>query len=56
VSVRLWTQISNAGLASAPDSALPIADGEQIIAWWEEKGRDPRDKLPVFSDGLDVRS
>lgn len=37
-----------------PDSAPPIAAGEQIIAWWREKGRDPREKLLVFSDGLEV--
>lgn len=37
-----------------PDSAPPIEAGEQIIAWWRERGRDPREKLLVFSDGLDV--
>jgi nicotinate phosphoribosyltransferase len=37
-----------------PDSAPPVAGGEQIIAWWKDKGRDPRDKLLVFSDGLDA--
>ena len=37
-----------------PDSAPPVAGGEQIIAWWKEKGRDPRDKLLVFSDALDA--
>jgi nicotinate phosphoribosyltransferase len=39
-----------------PDSAPAIAGGEQIIAWWKEKGRDPRQKLLIFSDGLDVES
>lgn len=39
-----------------PDSAPPIAAGEEIIAWWASKGRDPRDKLLVFSDGMDVAS
>ncbi len=39
-----------------PDSAPPIAAGEEIIAWWASKGRDPRDKLLVFSDGMDVVS
>jgi nicotinate phosphoribosyltransferase len=37
-----------------PDSAPPIEAGEQIIEWWKEKGKDPRDKLLIFSDGLDV--
>ena len=37
-----------------PDSAPPIAGGEEIIAWWLAKGRDPRQKLLVFSDALDA--
>jgi nicotinate phosphoribosyltransferase len=37
-----------------PDSAPPIEAGETIIAWWRAKGRDPRNKLLVFSDALDV--
>jgi nicotinate phosphoribosyltransferase len=37
-----------------PDSAPPIEGGEAIIAWWKAHGRDPRDKLLVFSDGMDV--
>jgi len=37
-----------------PDSAPPIPGGEEIVAWWKRKGRDPRDKLLVFSDALDV--
>nr|WP_210258583.1 MULTISPECIES: nicotinate phosphoribosyltransferase [unclassified Devosia] len=37
-----------------PDSAPAIAGGERIIRWWQERGRDPRDKLLIFSDGLDV--
>src|SRR5690606_36131444 len=28
--------------------------GERIIEWWTSKGRDPREKLLIFSDGLDV--
>ena len=39
-----------------PDSAPPIEGGEKIIEWWEKKGRDPRGKLLVFSDGLDVET
>ena len=37
-----------------PDSAPPIEGGERVIAWWKEKGRDPREKRLVFSDALDV--
>ncbi|KQY13721.1 nicotinate phosphoribosyltransferase [Rhizobium sp. Root482] len=37
-----------------PDSAPPIEGGEKIIAWWKKMGRDPREKLLIFSDGLDV--
>ena len=37
-----------------PDSAPPIEGGEKIIDWWKQPGRDPRKKLLIFSDGLDV--
>jgi nicotinate phosphoribosyltransferase len=37
-----------------PDSAPAIEGGEKIIAWWKSRGRDPREKLLIFSDGLDV--
>jgi nicotinate phosphoribosyltransferase len=37
-----------------PDSAPPIEAGEEIIAWWKARGRDPRQKLLVFSDAMDV--
>ena len=37
-----------------PDSAPPIEGGERIIRWWREKGVDPKTKLLIFSDGLDV--
>ncbi|MGE6739635.1 nicotinate phosphoribosyltransferase [Allorhizobium pseudoryzae] len=37
-----------------PDSAPPIEGGEKIIAWWKKMGRDPKQKLLIFSDGLDV--
>ncbi len=37
-----------------PDSAPAIAGGETIIKWWKSRGRDPREKLLIFSDGLDV--
>ena len=39
-----------------PDSAPPIAGGEQILEWWRDHGRDPRKKLLIFSDGMDVDS
>lgn len=37
-----------------PDSAPPIEGGEKIIAWWKKMGRNPKEKLLIFSDGLDV--
>ncbi|MEE4452162.1 nicotinate phosphoribosyltransferase [Novosphingobium resinovorum] len=37
-----------------PDSAPPIEGGEQIIRWWRERGVDPRRKLLIFSDGMDI--
>jgi nicotinate phosphoribosyltransferase len=37
-----------------PDSAPPIEGGERIIDWWRAHGRDPKEKLLIFSDGLDV--
>ncbi len=39
-----------------PDSMPPIAGGEQIIDWWQAHGRDTREKLLIFSDGMDVDS
>ncbi|AZI35541.1 nicotinate phosphoribosyltransferase [Caenibius tardaugens NBRC 16725] len=39
-----------------PDSAPPVEAGERILAWWQAKGRDPREKLLIFSDGMDVDS
>ncbi len=36
------------------DSKDPIEGGEEIIAWWKKMGRDPKDKLVIFSDGLDI--
>ncbi len=39
-----------------PDSAPPIEGGEQIIRWWQEQGVDPKDKLLIFSDGMDIDS
>jgi len=39
-----------------PDSMPPIEGGEQIMAWWRANGRHPREKLLIFSDGMDVDS
>ena len=36
------------------DSGDPVAGAEQAIAWWQSRGQDPRNKLMIFSDGLDV--
>lgn len=37
-----------------PDSKPPIEAGEELIAWWRARGRDPRDKLLVLSDAMDI--
>jgi nicotinate phosphoribosyltransferase len=39
-----------------PDSKSPTAAARELIDWWKERGRDPRDKLVVLSDALDVDS
>ncbi|NPD14524.1 nicotinate phosphoribosyltransferase [Xinfangfangia sp. D13-10-4-6] len=36
------------------DSGDPAAAAENAIRWWKERGEDPREKLVIFSDGLDV--
>jgi nicotinate phosphoribosyltransferase len=36
------------------DSKEPVAAGEEMIAWYRERGRDPRQKRGMFSDALDV--
>ncbi len=36
------------------DSKEPIAGGEELIAWWQSRGEDPKEKLIIFSDGLTV--
>jgi len=36
------------------DSGAPEAGAETAICWWKERGEDPRDKLVIFSDGLDA--
>ena len=36
------------------DSGNPISGTEAAIKWWKSRGEDPRQKLVIFSDGLDV--
>lgn len=36
------------------DSGDPAAGAETAIKWWKDCGEDPREKLVIFSDGLDV--
>ena len=38
------------------DSKEPIEGGEEIISWWKQKGVDPKEKLIIFSDGLDIET
>jgi nicotinate phosphoribosyltransferase len=38
------------------DSGDPIEWGEFAIDWWRRRGQDPRGKLMIFSDALDVDS
>jgi nicotinate phosphoribosyltransferase len=39
-----------------PDSAPPIMAGDEIIRWWKDRGQNPKEKLLIFSDGMDVDS
>jgi nicotinate phosphoribosyltransferase len=36
------------------DSGDPAGAAEFAINWWKNRGEDPRNKLVIFSDGLDV--
>ncbi len=36
------------------DSGDPVVGAETAIRWWLDRGEDPREKLVIFSDGLDV--
>jgi len=36
------------------DSGDPATGAETAINWWDSRGEDPREKLVIFSDGLDV--
>jgi nicotinate phosphoribosyltransferase len=39
-----------------PDSKLPIEGAREIIDWWEKRGRNPREKLIILSDAMDIDS
>jgi len=36
------------------DSKKPIAGGEELIQWWNSMKQEPKEKLLIFSDGLDI--
>lgn len=36
------------------DSGDPAEGAESAIRWWQDRGEDPREKLVIFSDGLDA--
>lgn len=36
------------------DSKEPIAGGEELVEWWQQRGENPEEKLLIFSDGLTV--
>ena len=36
------------------DSGDPATGAEIAINWWKSRGEDPREKMVIFSDGLDV--
>ena len=36
------------------DSGDPATGAEEAIAWWTSRGEDPKGKLIIFSDGLNV--
>ena len=36
------------------DSGEPAKAAEIAIRWWQDRGEDPKQKLVIFSDGLDV--
>ena len=36
------------------DSGDPATGAEMAIRWWTERGENPKEKLIIFSDGLDV--
>ena len=36
------------------DSGDPFENGDIAMNWWRQRGQNPKDKLLIFSDGLDV--
>ena len=36
------------------DSGDPVEGDEAAIAWWQNKGENPKNKIVIFSDGLDT--
>jgi nicotinate phosphoribosyltransferase len=47
--VERWTGIR-------VDSGDPKERGEEALRWWKSRGQDAREKLIIFSDGLDVET
>ena len=39
-----------------PDSKPPLEASRELIAWWKGRGRDPKEKLIVLSDAMDIES
>ena len=37
-----------------PDSKPPIEAAQELISWWRQRGRDPREKLVVLSDAMNI--
>lgn len=43
-------------LGFRPDSKEPMEGTQEIIDWFKSKGRDPREKLVILSDGMEIDS
>lgn len=39
-----------------PDSKPPVEGSQELIDWWRQRGRNPREKLVVLSDGMTIDS
>ena len=39
-----------------PDSKPPLEASRELIAWWKGRGREPKEKLIVLSDAMDIES
>ena len=46
--------IVEADLLTEGSYDVAVTGAETAIRWWQSKGEDPRQKLVIFSDGLDV--